>query len=150
MRSTCTYILFLLMFFSQTAFAVIEKEGSEDDLRLQNARSVAGSAKTLTELENYINKYYDQPEVIVYIEALLSESFQADSLTFSFKALSELMIYCHNHGMTDRYNYWVDHIDSLVEEKKINPDISYDAHLNKANMMLESGQYEQVIADRWR
>lgn len=147
MRSTCTYILFLLMFFSQTVFAVIEKEGSEDDLRLQNARSVAGSVKTLTELENYINKYYDQPEVIVYIEALLSESFQADSLTFSFKALSELMIYCHNHGMTDRYNYWVDHIDSLVEEKKINPDISYDAHLNKANMMLESGQYEQVIAD---
>ena len=47
------------MLFSQTAFAAMEKEGSEDDLRLQNARSVVGSAKTLTELLPEYNTTYE-------------------------------------------------------------------------------------------
>lgn len=85
------------------------------------------------------------PEAVPYLEALLQKGVKENSSSTIEEALSSLLKHYYADFDLQNLNYWIHFTDSLVKEGKVNTNLYYDGHRNRASLLLEKKEYEQSV-----
>lgn len=133
------FISFLLTIFTSKVYG--QQEQSIPDLNREL------SSYSTDELEKLANAFIATSKQIPYLEALLEKGLDNNSLPTAYKALFGLVNYYYYEQDIMMVDRWINFTDSLVEVRKVDPDVYYDAHRNRAILLLDKKEYEQAISE---
>lgn len=131
-------VLFLLTLFLLRIYGQqdqVETPISDHDLSTYSA----------AELELRAAKKIYTPDEVPYYEALLKKGINESSSVIIYKALFGLLNHYYYALDIENLNHWVHFTDSLAANENSDPDVYYDAHRNRASLLLELKEYEQAI-----